>query len=81
MRAASLDVLVEPQRALQRLAQSDDRGAVGEAPLEKQLAEDAPVVRVVPQHLDRHHALAAEQRVLVLAEGLALSWDERNRPP
>ncbi len=36
--------------------------------LEEQLAQHAPVIRVVPDHLHRHHFRVSEDRVLVRIE-------------
>jgi hypothetical protein len=55
---------VERLAVRQLVAQRREHRQVGEAALEEELGEDAPVVGVVPEHLDRQHLGVAEDRVL-----------------
>ena len=51
---------------LQLGRQRADAGEISKAFLKEELAQDSPVVGVVPDHLDRHDFGIAEQRVLIL---------------
>ena len=60
-----LDVQVQLLHGGQLTLQARQRGDVGESLLEEELAENAPVIGVVPDHLGRHDLGIAEHRVLV----------------
>ncbi|EFF45365.1 hypothetical protein XAUB_05260 [Xanthomonas citri pv. aurantifolii str. ICPB 11122] len=41
---------------------------MGDTPAAEQRRQQRPVIGVIPDHLDRHHLLVAEQRVLILIQ-------------
>jgi hypothetical protein len=63
-----LQGVVQSYRQGQLVAQARHHGEIGEAVLAEELAEHAPVVRVIPHDLDGQHLGIAEHCVLIRVE-------------